>query len=63
MTVLSFRHWVDEGRLVVMDNPCDRPYHNKDYIWFGKGIAVCERCCVNVEIVTHELTEDWDYYG
>ncbi len=47
--LVSLDHYRENKKLVVMNEPCPRPFHNKEYILKDR----CERCIVSVRLVNH----------
>lgn len=62
MAVVSFMHYKYLRRIVVMDEPCDRPFHKDDYVLALKEKR-CGRCNINVKRQHHPSMDEPRWYG
>jgi hypothetical protein len=57
--VISFQAYKDHKKMVVMEEPCERPFHREEYV-VGSHCYFCE---VKVTSATHPSFEGSRWYG
>lgn len=55
--VVSFNHYKFMREVVVMNLPCERPFHRDEYV-LALAQKRCERCNVDVKRVSHPSFPD-----
>jgi hypothetical protein len=57
--VIDFKSWADDNEILLLTDPCPRPFHNEDYV----RDLECRRCWVKVELTTHPSFDSPRWYG